>query len=494
MKRRILLACGLAASLQACNLAPKPQVPTTSVPVAYKESGPWRPANPDDTALRGAWWRVFGDPTLDGLEPLVDQDNQDLAATVARYDIARAMASQAEAGLFPSIGLGASLSNNRESQHRPLRGATSPNDYGSNTLDATGNYEVDLWGRVRNEAAQGRLLAQASAADLAGMRLSLQAELASDYLSLRGLDAQAAFLDQTVTAFQRALDLTQTRFAGHISSGLDVARAQTQLDTAKAQVSDVASRRALMEHAIAALVGKPPADLSLPASTLDPVPPAPPTGLPSTLLERRPDIAAAERRVAVANAGIGIARAAFYPSLTLGGEAGTQDTGLDLLSLPLAFWTFGPNVSLPIFEGGALEAKKAEAYGQFREAAADYRSTVIEAFRDVEDNLALIHWLGREETDEDAGTAAAKQALDIALNLYRQGVDSYLEVVTAQTTYLEAEEAALDIQTRRLTADVGLIRALGGGWTRTDLPDAEAATTRPPDTMDPVRPATTSPS
>jgi NodT family efflux transporter outer membrane factor (OMF) lipoprotein len=355
-------------------------------------------------------------------------------------------------------------------------------------LDATGSYEVDIWGSLRNAAAEGRDFAQASAADLAAMRLSLQAELASDYMALRGLDAQAAFLAETVDAFQKALDLTQTRFAGHISSGLDVARAQAQLDTARAQVSDVAARRALLEHAIAALVGKPASDFSLAAGTQDDVPPTPPTGLPSTLLERRPDIAAAERQVAAADAGIGVARAAFYPALTLTGIGGTQDTGLDLLSLPLAFWTFGPNVSLPIFEGGALDAKEAQAYAQYCEASADYRSAVLDAFREVEDNLALIHWLDREGQDEDAGTEAAKRALDIALNLYREGVDSYLEVVTAQTTYLDAEEAALDIQTRQLTADVGLIRALGGGWGTAALPSDDATLKLAPNTLDATPP------
>jgi NodT family efflux transporter outer membrane factor (OMF) lipoprotein len=471
------LVSGLALLLAGCNLAPAYQPPLIAVPATYKEAGPWQPARPADNLPRGAWWQRFGDPTLDRLEPQIDQANPDLAAVVARYDQARADASEAESGLYPQISLGASATTNRQSKDRPLRTGGTTNQYASNEVDAEAGYELDIWGKIRNEASAGTALAQASAADLATVRLSLQSELASDYFTLRGLDANAKLLNDTVTAYGKALDLTQTLFNGKIASGVDVTRAETQLATARAQVSDVAGRRALLEHAIATLIGEPPAGFSIPAGEPQIRMVELPTDVPSTLLQRRPDIAEAERKVKAANAEIGVARAAFYPSLSLDLLGGFQaNHGLDMLSLPYSFWSLGPDVSVPLFDGGKLDAEEAEAYGKFREASADYRSTVLSAFQSVEDNLALIHWLGNEAIDENTGVTAAQKTLDSALNLYREGASSYLEVVTAQEALLQSQQAALDIQTRQLTADVGLIRALGGGWNRKDLPDGDAAT------------------
>ncbi|GGF04940.1 outer membrane efflux lipoprotein [Aliidongia dinghuensis] len=476
MSSRLIGVLGLAATLSACNLAPDYHPPLVAVPATYKETGPWQPAAPSDDRPRGAWWQRFTDPTLDRLEPEIDTANPDLAATVARYDQARALAAEAEAGLDPQVGLGASLTANRQSKTRPLRGSSQPNFYGANQAAVTAGYEIDLWGKLHNEAASGTALAQASAADLASMRLSLEAELATDYFTLRGLDANARLLTDTADAYQKALDLTRTLFQGKIASSLDVSRAETQLETAKAQLSDVTARRALMEHAIASLVGQPAGGFSIPSEVRPFTLPDVPASVPSTLLERRPDIAAAERTVAAANSEIGVARAAFYPSLSLNLLAGFQSSGLNLLSLPNSFWSVGPDVSLPLFTGGRLEAEESAAYARFREASGNYRATVLAAFQEVEDNLAELHGLGEASQHEEAGVTAAQHALDVALSLYHEGASSYLEVVTAQTALLQAQQAALDFRTRRLTADVGLIRALGGGWDTTDLPSEAAAT------------------
>lgn len=479
MPRNLVPVLCLALALGACDLAPDYHPPLVDVPEAYKEVGPWQPAAPSDAVPRGDWWTRFGDPILDRLEPQIEAANPDLAATVARYDQARAFASEAASGLDPQASLGASLSANRQSATRPLRGATQPNFYGANQAAASVGYEIDFWGKIRNEAKAGSELAQASAADLATMRLSLQSALATDYLTLRGLDADAKLLTDTVGAYQKALDLTQTLFHGKIVSSLDVSRAQTQLDTARAEISDVASKRALMEHAVATLVGQPASSFAIPAEVPSFTVPSVPASVPSTLLQRRPDIAAAERTVAAANSEIGVARAAFYPSLSLNLLAGFQSGGLNLLSLPNSFWSVGPDVSLPLLDGGKLDAEEAIAYARFREAGANYRSTVLAAFQEVEDNLALQHWLGQEADDEAAAVAAAQHTLDVALNLYKEGVSSYLEVVTGQTALLQAQQALLDLQTRRFAADVGLIRSLGGGWQETDLPTEAAASKLP---------------
>jgi NodT family efflux transporter outer membrane factor (OMF) lipoprotein len=478
MTPRFLLTSGLVLSLAACNLAPDYRAPLIDVPASYKEIGPWQPARPADAAPRGPWWQQFADPTLDRLEQRLDRANPDLAATVARYDQARAAAVEAEAGLYPQISLGASSIANRQSSQRPLRG-DGPNQYTANTLDAQASYEIDLWGNVRNKAAAGRALAQASAADLATVRLSLQAELASDYVTLRGLDADAKLLSDTVAAFQKALDLTRTLLNGKVVPGTDVSRAQAQLEAARAQVSDIAGRRALLEHAIATLEGEPASSFSIAVEQPKIRVPDLPTIVPSTLLQRRPDIAAAERTVKAANAEIGVARAAFYPSVSLNLLGGFQSTGLSAPTLPLSFWSLGPDVSLPLFTGGTLDAEESAAYAKFREASEDYRSTVLGAFQEVEDNLALIHWLGTEETHESAAVTAAQRTLDSAFDLYRQGASSYLEVVTAQTALLQAQQTAIDVQARQLEAEVGLARALGGGWKAADLPSDSAVSELP---------------
>ena len=475
-----LLTAGCVVLLAGCDLAPPYSPPTVDMPAAFKEAAvtpaeyksaaPWQPAQPADAAPRGPWWEAFGDPELSRLEAQVDTGNQTLAATLAVYDQARAYAQEAEAGLFPFVGLGATVSNNKQSSQRPLRSATQPNYYGADTIDAQASYEVDIWGRVRNLVAAGKAQAQASDADLEAVRLSLHIELADDYAALRGLDEQIRLLTDTVSSYARALTLVQNRFKGDIASGVDVAQAETQLSTAKAQISDVTGRRQLLEHAIATLIGQPAPAFSLAQSAV-PIPqPDVPAGVPSTLLQRRPDIAAAERQVASANQLVGVAKAAFYPSFSLGAIGGLQGGNMNLLSLPLSFWSVGPSVSLPLFEGGLRRAELAGAMAAFKGAGANYRATVLKAFQDVEDNLAELHWLQQAIRDEDAAVKAARRSVELALTLYRDGAENYLQVVTAQIAELSAEQTALSLRTRRLEASLGLVQATGGGWTTANLP------------------------
>jgi outer membrane protein, multidrug efflux system len=459
-----LLATAVAASLAGCSLAPAYAPPATPIAAAYKEQGPWTPAAPADAQPRGQWWAMFSDPVLDDLEARAEKANPSLAAAVAAYDQARALAAQARAGQFPEVDGNATTVQTRRSDTAPLR-VGGPNQYSLDQLGVTLAYEVDLWGRLRNLAAGAGDRAQASAADLRSMRLSLQADLADDYLTLRGLDSQLRLLQSTATAYARALELTQILHDGGNATGLDVARAQTQLSTTKAQITDVGAQRALMEHAIAALVGESASTFSL--APVDAALPQPKVAVsaPSVLLQRRPDIAAAERRAAAANADIGVARAALYPALTLDGSAGWQTAGgVNLLAAPNTFWLIGPQLLGPIFDAGRRKAGVQASRAAFDQASADYRGAVLNAFRDVEDQMALANRLAAEAKDQTDAVVAARRTEELANIRYRQGVATYLDVVTAQTAALTAEQAAIQLTTRRLQASVDLTRALGGAW------------------------------
>jgi NodT family efflux transporter outer membrane factor (OMF) lipoprotein len=451
-------------------------------PVAYKEkTGPWQPAKPSDNLPRRDWWRDYGDATLDALEGQIDAANPDLAASVARYDQARAYTAELSASFLPEIGLTGSATENRQSAKRPLRSANQPNEYGANTIGLQASYELDFWGRIRNSVAAGEATAQARGADVETERLSLHAELASDYVALRGLDAELKLLTDTETAYLRAQGLTQARYDAKVASGIDVSRSESQLQTARALQSDVRGERAVLEHAIASLVGKPASEFSIAPAVADLPVPEVPTGLPSVLLQRRPDIAAAERRVASANAAIGVAKAAFYPDISLGLNGGFQDTGggLGLLAAPFSFWSVGPSLVLPLFEGGARHAAEAQAYAVRDEAGGNYRATVLSAFQEVEDNLALLKHLGHEAQDQQLAVSAAEKTADLSLTLYHDGAASYLDVVVAQTDALQAERTLLDLKTRRVQADIRLVRAVGGGWSTADLPSRDVVDSLP---------------
>jgi NodT family efflux transporter outer membrane factor (OMF) lipoprotein len=466
----------LILMLSACSLAPPLKTPVVPAADAYKEIGPWTQAEPADRLPRDSWWALYGNAELDDLEKKLIAGNPTLAAAFANYAQARALADQARAGLFPTLGLNASAQRNRESVNAPLRGPTTPTYFNTNTLGGSVSYELDLWGQIRNEVAAGEANAAASAADLENARLSLIAQLVQDYIQLRSLDRDSAILNETVKAYARALSLTEQRHDAGIAPGLDVAQAQTQLNAALSQAAQTLAQRALMEHAIAALLGVSASSFSINAEIVAIQLPQIPSGIPSTLLERRPDIAGAQRRMIAANANIGVARAAYFPTLTLGGQGGFQSTAAsNWLSAPSSFWAIGPNALLSLFDGGLRRAQVAQARAEFDASAANYRGTVVGAFQQVEDSLATLNHFHDASVDEKAAVDAAQRTLDFSLALYKQGATDYLTVVTSQTALLQTQLEALNLDTQQLTASVDLIRALGGGWE--DSPRASSAKT-----------------
>jgi len=466
MRNSLALA---ALLLAGCSMAPDYAPPTVAAPAAYKEApAGWTVAAPGDAEPRGAWWAMFRDPVLDELEGRIEAASPTLAAAVARYDAARAAAGEAAADLYPTVSAGADLTRERTSARRP--GANASSQFTDATVGASLAYEIDLWGRVRNSVRAARAEADASAADLASVRLSLQASLADAYFRLRGLDAEAALLHATVEAYGKALELTQARHEGGAASGLDVNRAQTLLSSARAQISDVANRRAATEHEIAALVGGVASEFSI-AGTDAGIggPPTVPADTPAALVQRRPDVAAAERRIAAANARIGVSRAAFFPDLTLGLAGGFESSHGNLLSAPAGFWALGPlSAALDLFDGGRRRARVRISRAEYDEAAANYRAATLTAFREVEDGLAAARLLAVQATDQDAAAAAAARTSDLAFTRYREGAADYLEVVTAQTAALDAERAAIGVGTQRMQTAVALVRALGGGYSPID--------------------------
>jgi NodT family efflux transporter outer membrane factor (OMF) lipoprotein len=463
--------------LAGCEVGPKyvkASAPTTpsykeAPPESFKESGQWKSATPSDQALKGKWWEAFGDPQLDALEEQLTVSNQDLKVAEARLREARAVVRANRAAQFPTITVGPDISGVRQSANRPYFSKTSTT--GDFVLPFDLSYEVDLWGRVRRSVAAAREETQATAADYATASLSLHAELAVDYFELRSADAQKRLLDDTVKAYADALQLTQNRFLGGVAPKSDVAQAQTQLQTTRVQDTDVTVARAQYEHAIAILIGKPPAELNLPPAPLDLQPPVIPVGVPSQLLERRPDIAAGERRMAEANQQIGIARAAYFPTITLNGSAGFEGTSLlNWFDWPSRFWAVGPQALETLFDGGRRRAATEGALAGYDGTVASYRQTTLTAFQQVEDNLAALRILEGEAQQQQEATASAEESLQLFTNRYKGGVDTYLQVINAQTIALANERNNVDILRRRMDASILLIKALGGGWNVSELP------------------------
>jgi NodT family efflux transporter outer membrane factor (OMF) lipoprotein len=474
---RISLLSLAAVLLASCSVDPKyarPSVPVTPTykeppPDSFKEANGWKTAQPGDQTLRGNWWEIFDDPQLNELEAQIAVSNQNLKIAEGQYREARAMVRYNRASEFPTITTVPSLASSRYSGNRALpspRGEVS--DF---SLPVDLSYEVDLWGRVRHMVAEAREQAQATAADLANVNLSLHAELAMDYFQLRGFDAEQQVLDDTVKAYEAALRLTTNRYEGGAAAKSEVAQAQTQLNTTRAEATEVHVGRAQYEHAIATLIGKPPASFSLPALPLKAAPPPVPAGVPSELLERRPDIAAAERRVAVANEQIGIARAAFFPALVLSATGGFEGSSIaSWLNWPSRFWAVGPSMLQTIFDAGRRRAASEQTLAAYDATVANYRQTTLDAFQQIEDNLAALRILETEARQERSAVESSQNLLDLSMNRYKGGVDTYLQVITAQTQNLSNQRTEIDIERRRMDASVLLIKALGGGWDTSKLP------------------------
>ena len=476
----IFAMTALSAALTACSFAPSYQRPELPTPVNYKEAGEWKTAQPADHVTRGEWWKIYGDEQLNTLQTQLGDANQNLKAALARLSEARALARQARADYFPTVGVNASATREHPSQNKVLSSPTAPKTFNDFLLSADLSYEVDVWGRVRNAAEADKDSAQASVADLAALELSARAELAMDYFSLRAADSEQALLDDTVTIYQKALELTQNRYRGGAAAAVDVDQAQVQLETAKTQASETILKRAQLEHAIAVLVGVPASQFSLAAVPLAITAPAIDAGLPSQLLERRPDIAAAERRVAAANASIGVASAAYFPVFSLAGvfgfESGQSSSWFDA---PSKLWSFGPAALFTVFDGGRRHALSDQARASHDEAVANYRQSVLNAYREVEDNLTAVQQLDKASSSQTVAVNAAQRAQTQANYRYKGGVATYLEVVTAQSAALQGQLNLADIQARRLNTSVLLIKALGGSWNAKSLSDDAAPTASP---------------
>ena len=462
----------IALLLAACTLAPTYHQPPPPAQIeSFKEAGDWAPAQPADTQSRGPWWSAFGEPRLDELERTLHDSNPDLRAALARFEQARALALSARSNVFPSVGASASGKRERLSGNAPVAGAGATfNDF---ITSLNLSWEIDVFGRLRSEAAAAGARAQASNADLSAITLALEAELANDYFSLRGADAQLRLLADTVRTYDRAYELTRDRYEGAIAAAADVAQADTQRQNARAQLAAVRLQRAQLEHAIAVLLGRVPAGFALEAGELAGAPPAIDPGLPSTLLQRRPDVASAERAVAAANAEIGVARAAWFPVFTLTGAAGFESSlASSWVTAPSRFWSVGPSGQVPLLDLGARTALNRRARAAYDEAVAQYRKATLTAYQEVEDNLAALHHIADELAADEAAAASAQRAAYHADRRYSAGVADYIEVTTTQTAALQAERAALDARVARINAAIGLVRATGGGWSRESLASA----------------------
>lgn len=478
---------GVMLMLQGCDVGPKYNKPRVQTPATFKEITPedmqkmgWKVAEPNDAALHGKWWEVFGDAQLNSLEEQVSVSNQNVAAAFANFMAARALVREARAQYFPTAGTSASITR----QHQPSTSVSSTSSSSGRTfatfdLPFEATWVPDLWGRVRNTVRQNVAGAQVAAADLENVRLTAQAELAVDYYELRGQDALKQLLDSTVVAYEQSVELTKALYETGIDSEEAVAQAETQLNATRALDTNIGIARSQFEHAVALLVGQPASTFSLAVEPLRASPPAIPFGVPSELLERRPDIAATERQMAQANAQIGIARAAFFPTLTLNASGGFSSSSLaNWLTWPSRVWSVGPAISETIFDAGLRRATVEQFRAQYDSTVANYRETVLTAFEQVENNLSTLRVLSQEIQEQDAAVTSAQRALTVATDRYRLGIDPYLNVINAQTTLLGNQQTSVNLHMQQITASVQLIEALGGGWNVSSLPTPQQVSSR----------------
>jgi NodT family efflux transporter outer membrane factor (OMF) lipoprotein len=489
--RAICVVSGAIALLGGCTVGPKYHTPSAPTPTAYRELTPanfpttdgWKVAQPKDDELRGKWWEIYNDPQLNALEDQIDISNQSIAAAAASFFSARAMVKEARSQYFPTLSTSPSISQIRQSASlRTFSTGSGGGGTGSSAnlsfteynLPFDASWQPDLFGKIRNSVRSQVYGAQASAADLENTRLTVQSELAIDYFSLRSQDALQELLDSTVIYYQESLKLTQALYETGIDSDEAVAQAETQLETTQAQATGVGLTRAQFEHAIAVLVGKPASDFSIPIEPLKAKPPAIPFGLPSQLLERRPDIAASERLMAQANAQIGIATAAYYPTVTLSAMLGLESTSVSTwFTWPSRFWSVGPALAQTLFDAGLRHATVQQFRGAYDQTVANYRLAVLTGFQQVEDNLAALRILSLEIQQQDTAVRSAERNLKVATDRYKLGIDPYLNVITAQTLLLGAKETAVGLRNQQITASVQLIEALGGGWGKSQLPSGQ---------------------
>lgn len=470
MKLRLLVSA-VPLLLAGCMVGPDYVRPPIETPAAYKEMAGWKQAQPQDQLSRGKWWEVYGDRELDALVERVDVSNQTIKVAEANFRQAKAVAEQARAGLFPTVSAGATATRSQSPSlaNQPNFANGPINNY---NLVATASWELDLWGRIRRGIESGEANWQASAADLESVRLSTQAALVQNYFTLRVAEAQRKILEETVDAYKQTLELTRNRYASGVAAKVDVVQAEVQLASTQAQLIDNGVGRAQLEHAIALLVGAPASSFSMPSGPLATAIPAVPVGLPSELLERRPDVAAAERSMAAANAQIGVAQAAFYPTLTLSAAGGYRSASFaDWLTAPSRFWSLGAALAQVLFDGGLRRAVSDQAIAVYDGQVAQYRQTVLTGFQEVEDNLAALRLLEEMARYQDAAALGARQSVELTTNQYKAGIVSYLNVIAAQAIALNNERSAVDVQGRRLVASVQLIRAIGGGWDARALED-----------------------
>ncbi len=477
----------LAGVLAGCTVGPNYHRPAPSVtpPPTYKErgsngavvpppnpvGGTWKPASPSDEMLRGKWWEIYQDPQLNALEEQITPQNQTLRSAMETYLSARAQVRVARADFYPTLSVTPAASRDRASKHRPLVPPGTANQYNDFQLEGSASWEPDFWGRVRRSVEAANANAQASASDLANIDLVLHAELAMDYFELRGLDSDARLLERTTADYQHQLELNQRLVTGGLATQVVVAQALTLLETTRAELVDVNQARSQFEHAIATLVNKEATDVTLAAAPLDLALPRVPVGVPSQLIERRPDISSAERRAAAANEQVGIAISAFYPNIVIGGSGGFESTNIGtLIQGPSALWSLGAQATELLFDAGRRRTITDQARHNYEAQAATYRATVLGAFNEVEDRLSDLRVLEEESTTEDRAVAAAQQSLDLSNQRYKGGATSYLEVLIADSTLLSNERTSTDLKARQFAASVGLVRALGGGWDVSQLP------------------------